>query len=96
VIDIGNEEITTQLYPNPVYEDATLKITSKIKAEYFWQLSNTTGELMDWSSPCVIFPGNNKAKIPAVALPPGMYYLQIGISTHFEPLNLYTIKLIKI
>ena len=96
VINIDNDKITVDLFPNPVLGDAVLKISSDINTSYSWKLFNSNGLLILSSEKELPVTQSIIEHIPTTELNPGMYYLQIEISASVKKHGLHNIKLIKI
>jgi hypothetical protein len=96
VIDVGQHDVSVILYPNPVKDNARLKLSSDINTSFSWQLTDINGHLINSKEKQHLPTGEIIEQIPSAELYPGMYYLQlVAYSAEDKPIR-KTIKLIKI
>ena len=95
VIDVGRYDVSVILYPNPVMDNARLKLSSDINTSFNWQLTDINGQLINSKEKQHLPSGELIEQIPSDELYPGMYYLQIEMFTATKKPVRKTIKLIK-
>lgn len=96
IININQQEVAVELFPNPVMSNASLKLTSELTTEYTWTLFDCNGFPVIKSENNSLIPGSIIEIIPSKDLNPGMYYLQIFIHSSGKTRIVQSIKLIKI
>lgn len=89
ISNLGDINVTTELYPNPAHNNATLDILADDKTESTISVYDMTGRKV-WTIEKDINAGMNRVNIPLSNLTPGIYNVQLRSAT-----GQLSIKLIK-
>jgi hypothetical protein len=96
VIDIEQQEISIDMFPNPVTEAAYIKFTSEIHATYSLSLFDYKGTLVALEKNKPLFLGNSIETIRTIDLFPGMYFIHLVITPDGKESVQHSLKMIKI
>lgn len=96
VIDYYDYEITTTLFPNPVNQDAFLRVTSDVDVDFSYRLFDTKGALVFSKENLSNMQANSTERIPTSVIKPGLYLLQLFFHQNHKKVVSQTFKLLKI
>ncbi len=80
ISNLGNVNVTTELYPNPAHSNATLDITSSANTQTTISVYDMMGRTV-WTKDRELYNGKNRIVIPLNNMTPGIYSIQIRNNT---------------
>ena len=78
--------VDAEIFPNPVGDDLQLKFTASQRGSYSVAITNTVGQTVLQSS-LSCEQGTCSSNLNVTALPPGVYFINIGGENLSEPLK---------